>query len=72
VGELSPSANRLAGTSPTRLDITETFAAGARTIRKVWGCFMVFYGEELSPLIFRRDFISTGKLVETDLLGLQD
>lgn len=55
-------------TSPTRLDIAETFAANARLTDKIWRRLSEIDRSALGKLVEKRDFISTWKFVENEIL----
>ncbi len=57
-------------TSPTRLDIAETFEANARLTDKIWERLLTIDRSTLGRLVKKRDFIATWKFVENELLRL--
>lgn len=54
--------------SPTRLDVKETFAANARITNKIWARLIQADRQELKRLLGKRDFIKIWKFVEDSLL----
>ena len=54
-------------TSPTRLDIAGTFAANARTTRKIMERLDELDEKRLQELVERRDYLETWKFIESEI-----
>ncbi|MGD0725707.1 MAG: sugar phosphate isomerase/epimerase family protein [Spirochaetia bacterium] len=57
-------------TSPTRLNVAETFAANTRITNKLWTRLHEIDRNELTRLVEQRDFIATWKFLEHNIFRL--
>lgn len=57
-------------TSPTRFDIAGTFAANARTTKKIWDRIGELDADRVAELIRQRDFLETWKFIEAGIFRM--